>query len=70
MLKRKPKEIPVYLFAGFLEAGKTRFINSILTDGFAKDERTILLCCEEGDLEYDPSALKNVTVIPVEERTR
>ena len=67
MKKKQPVEKPVYLFAGFLEAGKTRFINSILADGFAKDERTLLLCCEEGELEYDPKALNNVTVIPVEE---
>lgn len=63
----KKKELPVYLFAGFLEAGKTQFINNILADGFAKDERTLLLCCEEGELEYDPKVLKNVTVITIED---
>ena len=65
-MKKRQVEKPVYLFAGFLDAGKTRFINSILADGFAKDERTVLICCEEGETEYDPKALKNVTVIPVE----
>jgi len=63
----KKKELPVYLFAGFLESGKTQFINNILADGFAKDERTLLLCCEEGELEYDPAVLKNVTVITIED---
>ncbi len=63
----KKKELPVYLFAGFLESGKTQFINNILADGFAKDERTLLLCCEEGELEYDPKVLKNVTVITIED---
>ena len=67
MKKKQPVEKPVYLFAGFLDAGKTRFINSILSDGFAKDERTVLICCEEGDTEYDPKVLKNVTVVPVED---
>ena len=48
-MKKQVMEIPVYLFSGFLDAGKTRFINSILADGFARDERTVLLCCEEGE---------------------
>ena len=66
-MKKQAIEKPVYLFAGFLESGKTQFINSILNDGFAKEERTLLLCCEEGEIEYDPKVLKNVTVIPVED---
>lgn len=60
-------ELPVYLFAGLLDAGKTSFINSILSDGFAFDDRTLLLCCEEGETEYDPQVLDNVTVVTVEE---
>ena len=35
-------DIPVYLVAGFLDAGKTNFINGILEDGFAR--RTGLSC--------------------------
>ena len=60
-------DIPVYLFAGFLDSGKTDFINGILQDGFAMDDRTLLLCCEEGVEEYDPKALHNVTVVNVED---
>ena len=60
-------DIPVYLFAGFLDGGKTTFINGILQDGFALRERTLLLRCEEGEVEYDPKVLKNVTVVDVEE---
>ena len=59
-------DIPVYLFAGFLDGGKTTFINGILQDGFARDGRTLLICCEEGTEEYDPKALRNVTVVTVE----
>lgn len=59
-------DIPVYLFAGFLDGGKTTFINGILQDGFAIQERTLLICCEEGEVEYDPKALRNVTVVTVE----
>lgn len=62
------EEIPVYLFAGFLDAGKTRFINNILADGFADSERTLLLCCEEGEAEYESRLLKkNITVLTVED---
>ena len=60
-------EIPVYLFAGFLDSGKTNFINGILEDGFAREDKTLLLCCEEGVEEYDPRVLDNVTVVTVEE---
>ena len=46
--------IPVYLFLGFLEAGKTMFIQDALEDAhFANGERTLLLVCEEGVEEYD-----------------
>lgn len=60
-------EIPVYLFAGFLDGGKTSFINGILQDGFALQDRTLLLRCEQGEEEYDPKVLRNVTVADIEE---
>ena len=60
------KEIPVYLFTGFLDSGKTTFLNGILEDGFAKDAPTLLLCCEEGEEEYNPKFLDNVTVVTVD----
>jgi len=62
-----PTDIPVYLIAGFLDAGKTAFINDTLRDGFAQDTRTLILSCEEGELEYDKRLLKTVTVVTVEE---
>lgn len=50
-------EIPVYLFTGFLEAGKTRFIQKTLEDSrFNQGESTLLLLCEEGEEEYEPSS--------------
>ncbi|MCI2057607.1 MAG: hypothetical protein LKJ80_00155 [Oscillibacter sp.] len=61
-------EIPVYLVVGFLDAGKTKFINGCLEDGLAREERTLLVCCEEGEIEYEQSALDNVTVVKVEEQ--
>ena len=60
-------DIPVYHIAGFLDGGKTNFINGVLEDGFARQERTLLICCEEGEEEYNPGALDNVTVVTVED---
>ena len=60
-------DIPVYLVAGFLDAGKTNFINGILEDGFARQDPTLLLCCEEGEEEYEKNALDNVTVVTIED---
>ena len=55
--KPQPKnDLPVYLFTGFLDAGKTRFIQETLEDSrFHKGERTLLLLCEEeaGKREID-----------------
>ena len=52
--------IPVYLFTGFLESGKTKFIQETLGDErFNEGERTLLLVCEEGIEEYEPSEFAN-----------
>ena len=51
------KQIPVYLFTGFLESGKTKFAQETLEDAsFNNGENILLLVCEEGVEEYDPSA--------------
>jgi len=63
-------DIPVYLIAGFLDGGKTDFINGILKDGFAREEKTLLLCCEEGEEEYNKNALDNITVVTVEDEEK
>ena len=60
-------DIPVYLVAGFLDSGKTSFINGILEDGFAREDKTLLICCEEGDEEYEKKALDNVTIVTVDD---
>ena len=60
-------DIPVYLIAGFLDSGKTNFINGILEDGFARRDKTLLLSCEEGEEDYQAQALKHVSVVPIEE---
>ena len=53
------QEIPVYMFLGFLESGKTTFAKETLLDrGFTEGEPTLLLACEEGIEEYDEDELK------------
>ena len=48
------KDIPVYLFTGFLESGKTKFIHETLMDErFIAGENTLILLCEAGIEEYD-----------------
>lgn len=55
MLKGDIMEVPVYIFAGFLESGKTTFIQECLEQpDFNEGERTLLLVCEEGEVEYKP----------------
>ena len=53
------QEVPVYLFTGFLESGKTKFIQGFLEDErFQSKDNTLLLVCEEGVEEYDSSKFK------------
>ena len=56
-------QIPVYVFTGFLDSGKTKFIQETLEDPrFNAGERTLLLVCEEGEEEYDFSAYPHPNV--------
>lgn len=48
------REVPVYVFTGFLESGKTSFIaDTFNQDYFNTGERTLLIVCEEGMIEYE-----------------
>ena len=50
-------EVPVYLITGFLESGKTSFLQEIFESGeFADGERGLLISCEEGEVELDEKA--------------
>ena len=62
-------EISVYLFLGFLDSGKTKFIQETLEDPrMETGEKTMLLICEEGEEEYAPEkfAVKNVAIERIE----
>ena len=57
------QQIPVYAFTGFLDSGKTKFIQETLEDPrFNAGERTLLLIFEEGEEEYDISAYPHQNV--------
>ncbi|MCD8130429.1 MAG: GTPase [Lachnospiraceae bacterium] len=51
--------IPVYIINGFLDSGKTEFINYTISQPyFQTRDKTLLIVCEEGEVEYDPALLK------------
>ncbi len=50
-------QIPVYLFTGFLEGGKTHMIQeSLESEQFNAGDKTLIIQCEEGIDELEPSA--------------
>ena len=56
-------EIPVYMFTGFLDSGKSTFLQSTLEDKRFNDrERTLVLLCEEGECELNPARFSGKTV--------
>ena len=65
-------QIPVYAFTGFLDSGKTKFIQETLEDErFNAGERTLLLVFEEGEEEFDISTYphKNVFIEVLDQAT-
>lgn len=60
-------EVPVFLINGFLEAGKTQFLQFTLEqDYFQTEGKTLLVVCEEGDTEYDKGLLDESNTVLVE----
>lgn len=52
--------MPVFLIDGFLEAGKTQFLQfTMQQDYFQTEGKTLLIVCEDGDTEYDQELLKS-----------
>ncbi len=65
-MKKLPVETPVYLFLGFLESGKTKFIQETLEDPrFSSGEKTLLLVCEEGEEEYETIKFSNADNVEI-----
>ena len=56
--------VMVYLMTGFLDSGKTQFLNFTLKqDYFQIDGKTLLILCEEGEEEYDPMEMLKYGVV-------
>ena len=50
-------EVPVYVFTGLLDSGKTSFINDTLRQpDFRAGERIMVISCEEGEEEFETNA--------------
>ena len=63
------QEIPVYLFTGFMDSGKTTLVKETLSDeSFTEGDKCLLICCEDGEVEYTEAELKkaNTTLVMVE----
>ena len=57
--------MPLFLINGFLEAGKTQFLEFTMSqDYFQAEGKTLLIVCEEGDTEYSEKKLKKNRPIP------
>ena len=66
------KEIPVFLFSGFLDSGKTTLIKEIVSKNDAyKHYNTLIIATEDGEVEYDLAWQKenevNVVIVDEEE---
>ncbi len=65
--------MPVFLINGFLEAGKTQFLEFTMDQEYFQTEgKTLLIVCEEGDTEYDEKKLKKhqTAVVYVDELSK
>lgn len=52
-------EIPVYVFTGFMDSGKTSLIKDTLFEqGFAKEGKSLVISCEDGDVEFTDAELE------------
>ncbi len=63
---------PVYMINGFLDAGKSEFIKYTLGQPYFQIKgKTVLILCEEGEIEYDADLLKksNTQIVKVEEES-
>ncbi len=65
--------LPVVVIRGILEGGKTTFIiNSLLNGDFGDVGKTLIICQEEGEVEYDNEVLKkvNATFAVIDEKEK
>ena len=64
------QDIPVYLFTGFMDSGKTTLVEETLFENnFGDGSKGIIIMCEDGEKEYDEAKLAtiNFKLVTVEE---
>lgn len=56
------KEVLVFFITGFMDSGKTSLINETLygSEFAGTPDKKLIICCEDGDVEYDEEKLKTV----------
>lgn len=69
-MKRKEEPVLVYFIMGFLESGKTSFLEYTMEqECFQTEDYTLVIACEEGEVEYDSTKMnKNNTILEVLEK--
>ncbi|MCQ4637818.1 hypothetical protein NE619_13870 [Anaerovorax odorimutans] len=60
-------EIPVYLFTGLLESGKTTLIQEVAgEEDFLEPGTTVLIQCEEGETPFSEDFLKKYSIVKID----
>ena len=55
------QEIPVYVFTGFMDSGKTSLVQETLFENeFGEGAKGVIIMCEDGEKEYDEAKLATV----------
>ena len=50
----------IYIFNGFLDSGKTTFLqDTVLNTDFCDDEKTVIVVSEEGEIEYKQEEIES-----------
>ena len=58
-MEQEKREVPVYIFLGLLESGKTSVVMDFLSSNdFGSKACNLIICCEEGEEEYDEAVLE------------
>lgn len=64
-------DVPVYLITGFMDSGKTSLILDTLQDESFQEGRTLIICCEDGETEYEQEDFEkaglNIVVLMLED---
>lgn len=56
-------EIPVYLFTGFMDSGKTSLVmETLFENDFGGGAKGVIIMCEDGEKEYDLNRLASINV--------